>query len=259
MPGTVIGINGLNYGYPGNVSRDGGGDPLITNRVVNATDVNSIPFGSAAALNQNNTFSLFGQASATLAVALVTTGPITSLSLNAPGLTQAVQAGQTITVGTGATADTFTVATTAQAGATTIAINSATPTNAESVGTPVVAPSTATQFAGIAVREVKQAITYNFVGQTPAPAQYAAGYPCDVLQRGTVTVTCNNGTPIAGGTVYVRVATNAAIPNGVIGGFEATADGTNTVALPTSIAMWKSGDMDSNNVTELVLLTRANA
>ncbi len=256
MSGSVIGVNGLNYGYPGNVSRDGGGDPLITNRAVNPTDANPIPFGYAVILNQNNTFSLFGQASGTLAVALSTTGgAITTLSLNAPGLTQAIQSGQSITVG----ANTFTASATALAGAVSVAITSATPTADEAIGTAVVSLNTAAQFGGIAVREVKQAVSYNFVGQTPAPAQYSQGYPCDVLQRGTLTAVCNNGTPVSGGPVYVRVALNGAIPNGVVGGFEAVADGTNTVVLPASVAAWKSDSLDANNVGELVVLNRASA
>ena len=38
--------------------------------------------------------------------------------------------------------------------------------------------------------------------------------------------------PTAGGSVYIRVALNGAIPNGVVGGLEAVADGANTVLYP---------------------------
>ncbi|MEK8128672.1 hypothetical protein WMW72_12215 [Paenibacillus filicis] len=107
-------------------------------------------------------------------------------------------------------------------------------------------------FAGVAVREVKQALDY-----TSNQGEYRPGQPCDVIERGTVTVACNVGTPTAGGAVYLRVAVNAAIPNGVVGKFEAAADGTNTVQITS--AQWKTGKLDANRVAELTLLTRNKA
>ena len=96
----------------------------------------------------------------------------------------------------------------------------------------------AEDFAGIAVREVKTPT--NFLSQNTV--QYAAGDVCDALVRGAIIVTCNVGTPAAGGDVYVRTATNAEVANGVVGGFEASPDndglaaGANTYTITTNAA-----------------------
>ncbi|WNF07259.1 structural cement protein Gp24 [Brevibacillus borstelensis] len=113
------------------------------------------------------------------------------------------------------------------------------------------ATGTAATFGGIAVREVKQSTDY-----FSAQGFYAPGQPCDVATRGTLTVVCNVGTPKAGGSVYIRTATNAAIPDGVIGGFEAAADGANTVEIPN--LKWTTGKLDANKVAEVTILTRVN-
>ena len=78
-----------------------------------------------------------------------------------------------------------------------------------------------------------------------------------VLERGAATVVCNVGTPKANGKVYVRVKANTSIANGVVGGFEAAADSTNTIEIPNM--RWTSGAMDANRVCEVTLLTRASA
>lgn len=114
------------------------------------------------------------------------------------------------------------------------------------------ATGTAATFAGIAVREVKQATDYYAAAGTYKPAEM-----CDVIERGSVTVKCNAGTPTAGGKVYVRIAANAAAaPNGVVGQFEAAADGVNTVEITN--ARWKTGKLDTNGIAELTILTRVN-
>lgn len=113
------------------------------------------------------------------------------------------------------------------------------------------ASGTAAAFAGIAAREVKQATSYY-----SACGSYLPGEVADVIERGSVTVLCNVGTPKAGGKVYIRTAANASIPNGVIGQFEAEADGTNTIEITN--ARWKTGKKDGNNVAELTILTRVN-
>lgn len=111
------------------------------------------------------------------------------------------------------------------------------------------ASGTASTFAGIAVREVKQAIDY-YAGSSA----YLPGETCDALNRGSITVLCNNGTPTSGGKVYIRITANAAIPDGVVGQFEAAADGANTVEIPN--LKWTTGKLDSNKVAELTILTR---
>lgn len=247
MSGTVIGKS-LNYGYPGSVSR--GADAIIMNRPVRSTDPNAVPFGGAVVLNTDNTYSLFGSTSTTLTTALVSATAYTSLAVQA--LSAPVQIGDSIIIGTGATTQTVTASANAAVGATSISVNSFTANAAYAVGTAVLATNTFAQFAGVAVREVKQSTSWQLIGQ--GQAQYNPGDPCDVLERGAVTVLCNVGTPTAGGAVYLRVATNAAIPSGVVGGFEAAADGNNTVQITN--AMWKTGKIDANNVAELSLLVR---
>lgn len=111
---------------------------------------------------------------------------------------------------------------------------------------------TAADFAGIAVREVKTPT--NFMAQNTV--QYRQGEVCDALVRGAIIVTCNVGTPTAGGAVYVRIAANASIPDGVVGGFEAAADSTNTVLLPN--VKWTTGAIDANKSCEVTILTRVN-
>jgi len=111
------------------------------------------------------------------------------------------------------------------------------------------AENTAAEFIGVAVREVKQATDY----YSPA-GSYLPGQPCDVLLRGAVCVEVHNGTPKAGGKAYLRIAENAAYPNGVIGGFEAAADGANTLELLN--VRFTTGNMDGNNVAEITILTR---
>lgn len=122
--------------------------------------------------------------------------------------------------------------------------------NSDNTYSAFLASGTAATFAGIAVREVKTNQTY----VTNATGSYSPGNPCDVLERGSVMVQVNNGTPTANGTVYVRIALNGTIPAGVIGGFEATADGANTIALTN--VKFKTGLMDANNVAEVAILTR---
>lgn len=80
---------------------------------------------------------------------------------------------------------------------------------------------------GIAVSNVNTNPTYNTAGSndvlTPGGV-YLPGAIMDGLVQGTINVSCNNGTPTAGGAVYIRTATNGAIPAGVVGGLEAEAD-----------------------------------
>jgi hypothetical protein len=116
------------------------------------------------------------------------------------------------------------------------------------------AATTAATFAGIATGEVKQSFTYptNPSGGTTIgnnAGAYLPLQPADITQRGIVAVKCNVGTPTAGGAVFVRIAANGAIPAGVVGGFEAAADGANTIAVTN--CKWFSGKSDANGITTL--------
>ena len=119
--------------------------------------------------------------------------------------------------------------------------------------TAVVAATTAADIAGIALRVVKQAISYSEQNYT----EYQPGAYMSVLERGAATVVCNVGTPKANGKVYVRIKANTSVANGVVGGFEAAADGDNTIEIPNM--RWTSGAMDTNRVCEVTLLTRVAA
>ena len=101
--------------------------------------------------------------------------------------------------------------------------------------------STGNQFIGVAGREVKSPA--EFFNQNVG--QYAPEEPVSVFQRGCINVKCQKGSPSIDGTVYVRVTTSG---NYLVGGFEAEADGTNTVAL--SNAQW-NGPADNRGVAEL--------
>lgn len=115
----------------------------------------------------------------------------------------------------------------------------------------VVEGTTAEQIAGIAVREVVQANTFD----PQSNPDYMAETPCDVMVRGNCTVKCQRGTPKSGDAVYVRIKANATYHDAVVGGLEATADVENTVQV-TNIE-WTTGVMDANGMTEITIKTRA--
>lgn len=117
---------------------------------------------------------------------------------------------------------------------------------------PVAATSVAADFLGIALREVKSAT--NYLNQSEG--SYAPGDAVPVLKRGCANVYCQNGTPSYDGTVYMRVALNASLPNAVIGGLEAAADSTNSVALTN--VKWK-GAADANGIAEIRILSTLHA
>jgi hypothetical protein len=106
-------------------------------------------------------------------------------------------------------------------------------------------------FLGIAIREVKTNLGYP-TSQTLG--NYAPGTWADIIEQGAVIVQVLNGTPVAGGVVYLRTALNVGIPNGVIGGFEAAADGANSFAITN--AQFTTGIMDANGMVEVTLRIR---
>ena len=101
--------------------------------------------------------------------------------------------------------------------------------------------NTGNQFIGVAGREVKSPA--EFFSQSVG--QYAPEEAVSVFQRGCINVKCQKGSPSIDGTVYVRVTASG---DYVVGGFEAEADGANTVAL--SNAQW-NGPADNHGVAEL--------
>lgn len=120
------------------------------------------------------------------------------------------------------------------------------------VSTPVIA-----NFGGIAVSEVKQAMTYGY-GANVGTGQFEPNAPCDVLQVGTATVFCVEGTPVANGLVYlVTVAGTTSAVGALIA--IATPVGTGAAAVQLTNARWVSGKMDASGIAEIVLLTQLNA
>lgn len=115
------------------------------------------------------------------------------------------------------------------------------------------ATGTATTFVGVASREVKSASSFT---DQNAGGQYGPGEAAAIFKRGGISVICNVGTPAPGGTVYVRVTANGSVPAGVVGGFEATADDTKTVALTNCV--WGT-TKDANGVATLIIKTRNSA
>ena len=115
---------------------------------------------------------------------------------------------------------------------------------------------TAALFAGVAVREVKTYTTFTVQpsGEMGGIGGYSPGTPCDVLERGSVSVVCQYGTPVAGGAVYVRVAMGTG--GSVIGGFEYRADTDTSTCVLLTNAKWATGLMDANKVCELTIMNR---
>ena len=83
-----------------------------------------------------------------------------------------------------------------------------------------------------------------------APVDY--DHVGDVLKRGYMSVRLNNGTAAKNGTVYVRIAAPAGAK--VIGGFEATADGANTLTMPHMFFMGPAfSDSTFGAMTEIAI------
>ena len=114
------------------------------------------------------------------------------------------------------------------------------------------ASATATQFVGVAAREIKTALNY----LAPGNGEYAPGEAVPVFQRGSINVFCQRGTPALNGAVYVRITANASYSTAAVGGFEAEADSTNTVQLTN--CKW-AGPADANGIAELRIMTLINA
>ena len=134
------------------------------------------------------------------------------------------------------------------------------PDNTYSVGD---ATLTADNFAGIAVREVKQNLLYGTAGVMEEQGMYQPMDPCDVLLRGNTVIKMGAGktsfvSPTAGGQVLFRIAVDAeTAPNAKVGDFEAgTPESGKTIALPNVV--FTTGEMDANNVIEVSIKTRNN-
>lgn len=106
---------------------------------------------------------------------------------------------------------------------------------------PVGAGDAATAVYGILARPfpVTGGAASDPIGTSTPPTSGA----CDIMRRGYMTVKNNAGTPALGSQVYVRVANAAA--GKPIGGIEAAADSTNTIAINGATFM-NAGDAAGN-------------
>ena len=111
---------------------------------------------------------------------------------------------------------------------------------------------TAADFVGVAGAEIKSSLNY----LAPGSGEFAPGEPVGVFMRGSINVKVYDGTPTAGGAVYVRTVASETYTTGVVGGFSANNESGKTVALTN--CQW-GGSADENGVAELVILTRLNA
>lgn len=118
-----------------------------------------------------------------------------------------------------------------------------------------VSAATMANFGGIAVAEVKQALTYGY-GANNTSGQFEPNMPCDTLQIGTTTVFCKEGTPTANGLVYIVTVAGTTSP---VGSFVATSTPAGGTAIQITNARFTSGKQDASGITEVVLLNQVNA
>lgn len=119
-----------------------------------------------------------------------------------------------------------------------------------------VSAATAANFGGIAVSEVKQQMSYGY-GVNVGSGQFEPNTPCDVLQVGTATVFCTEGTPTANGLVYIVTVAGTTSP---VGSLVATSTPAGGTAVQLANARWVSGKIDAASlICEIVLLTQLNA
>lgn len=120
------------------------------------------------------------------------------------------------------------------------------------------ASNTAAQFAGVAVAEVKQSSLY--LNAENGTSYYAPGDQADVLRTGKCIVNCTEGTPTAGGAVYIVTVAGAGAVSAV-GNFiaNATPAGTSSAAVKLTNVVWATGNMDSSNSAEIEVLNPITA
>lgn len=110
---------------------------------------------------------------------------------------------------------------------------------------------TANNFAGIAVREVKQDVYYN-----ADQGSYQAGDPCDVLLRGNTVIKLARGTATAGGSVLFRTQALAEDTYGTIS-YEGPIANGNVVAFNSNT--YTIGDGTGGTTTAANVVSAANS
>lgn len=130
----------------------------------------------------------------------------------------------------------------------------ATKLNTDNTYSPITTGDAVTDFAGVAVREVKQSSVYssqNSVGQ------YEVGQVADVLTTGEATIFLSDGSPTAGGSVYMCTTAGGSIAVGdFVAGASPTGGGTGTV-LPN--VKFTTDQKDANGITEIYIAYNVKA
>jgi hypothetical protein len=255
--GQVIPVIGTGFGFIGEVSRTGGGDPFIISRQSNAANLQNINFGDAVVFlpdSTGGTCKQFADWVATGGGLAIVTGTATSVTAT-PVSMAGLSVGMMVS-GPGVPAGTFITSVNYAAG--TITLSKATTTT---VGAN---PLTYGIFAGWATRETKTNLAYPYNPNAGGViGAYRPGEWVGVLVRGSMTLKVNVGVPVAGGPVYLRTILNGAIPNGLVGGIEAAPDGVNNILLnsvpPVAQAFFKTGAVGAGGETEVTVLSRIAA
>jgi|GEM_PF-493274 hypothetical protein len=121
-----------------------------------------------------------------------------------------------------------------------------------------VSAATMANLAGIAVSEVKQSMVYGYGSNVGGNGSFEPNSPCDVLQVGTTTVFCTEGTPTANGKVYLVTVAGTTSP---VGSFVATSTpaGAGATAIEVTNAKWTTGKKDASGICEITLNYQVNA
>jgi hypothetical protein len=260
--GQVIPVIGTGFGFLGEVSRTGGGDPFIISKQSNANNAANISFGDTVVILPDatgGTVKQFADWQANGGGLAVVGATATSTTFTPSVAALAGISNGMLVFGSGIPAGCFVAAVNYAAGTITLS----------KAATSTVNPVTLyfAKFAGIAVREVKTQRAYNpqsgGVIASNSIGNYVPGDYVSILVRGAITIKCTVGTPVAEGPAYLRAILNGGIAAGLVGDLEANADGVNNLLLPSipgiASAHFKNGAMDANNLCELVLLNRVAA
>jgi hypothetical protein len=119
--------------------------------------------------------------------------------------------------------------------------------NPDNTYDPLIGTDTLTNFAGVALRNVKQATIY----ASNAAGQYNQDEAADVLEQGFVTVNVNPGSSFTSGGAVFAIFNSA---DQFLYFDSVTATGTN-VAIALTNCKWACNLQDANNIAELAILT----
>ena len=121
-----------------------------------------------------------------------------------------------------------------------------------------VSAATAANFGGIAVAEVQQTFSYSLgAGGGSANSGYVPSQPCDCLNEGSATVFMTEGTPTAGGAVYIVTVAGTTSPVGSLIA-TSTPEGSGATAVQLPNCSWTTGKVDANGICEMTIRYASN-